>query len=97
MLETLAERGFTVQARAGHFPVGGAAKNPCTNGDTNSLAAFLVGAGNYSYYHCSATWATADRWPAVPDQWLDWLPEYDCKTPQPPHPSRPRAAMSAGC
>ena len=54
------------------------------NGDTNSMAAFLVGAGKYAYYHCSYTnghggtaWGSASAWPSVPDSWLDWLPEYN--------------------
>ena len=43
MLQTAAARGLTVQARAGGLPAG----NACVDGDTNSLAAFLVGMGEY--------------------------------------------------
>lgn len=74
-LQTIAERGFTVQAHAGNSPKG----NQCVDGDINAMAAFLVAAGDYSYYHCSFTngqggsaWGSAKSWPAVPDSWLDW-------------------------
>jgi hypothetical protein len=30
-----------------------ASANTCVNGDTNAMAAFLIGAGEYCYYHCS--------------------------------------------
>lgn len=89
-LQEIASRGFTVQAHAGDLPKaqkwGGEGQgNQCVDGDTNSLAAFLIAAGPYSYYHCSyanqhggsSIWGSASAWPAVPDSWLDWLPEYD--------------------
>jgi hypothetical protein len=74
-LQTIAARGLTVQAHVGNLPAG----NACVDGDTNALAAFLVGAGNYSDYHCSGAggWSSNAAWPAASDAWLDWLPEYD--------------------
>jgi hypothetical protein len=78
-LRLIASRGFTVQAHAGNYPKG----NKCVDGDTNAMAAFLIAAGNYSYYHCStssattAAWQSNPKWPAVSDSWLDWLNEYD--------------------
>jgi hypothetical protein len=85
-LQTVAARGLTVQAHAGNLPTG----NTCVNGDTNSLAAFLIGAGNYSYYHCSVGWGSDAKWPAVPDSWLDWLPEYDMPLGAPIGPAQKR-------
>jgi len=79
LLQTLAARGFAVQAHAGDLPTG---KNYCVDGDTNSMAAFLVGAGEHHYYHCAGqpdAWGSNPLWPAVKDAWLDWLPEYDYK------------------
>jgi len=72
-LQLIASRGLTIQAHAGNLPHG----NKCLHGDTNALAAFLIGAGNYSYYHCSIGWQSNAEWPEVNDTWLDWLPEYD--------------------
>jgi hypothetical protein len=98
-LQTIAGRGFTVQAHAGDLPKsakwGGSGKgNECVNGDTNSMAAFLVGAGDFSYYHCSfanayggTIWSSASKWPAVPDSWLDWLPEYAMPLGKPTGPA----------
>ena len=71
-LQTTVDRGYTIQARAGRFVDCGA--NAL---DTSSLAAFLIGAGNFSYYHCAATWGSDPGWPSVRDAWLDWLPAYD--------------------
>ena len=51
-LQTIVARGLVVEAHAGNYPTG----NTCVDGDTSSLAAFLIGAGNYSYYHCSMGW-----------------------------------------
>lgn len=82
MISTLASRGLTVQAHVGNYPDG----NKCVDGDTNAIAAFLIGAGNYSYYHCSVapyTWGSNPKWPAVPDSWLDWLPEYSMPLGEP--------------
>ena len=98
-LQTISGRGFTVQAHAGDLPKsaewGGSGKgNQCIDGDTNSMAAFLIGAGNFSYYHCScnndyggSTWGSASRWPEVPDSWLDWIPEYDFPLGEPTGPA----------
>lgn len=57
-LQTIASRGLAIEAHVGDLPKsakwGGVGKgNQCIDGDTNSLAAFLIGAGKYSYYHCS--------------------------------------------
>jgi hypothetical protein len=71
MLRSATERGLTVQVHAGDLPHG----NNCTHGDTNALAAFLLGAGDYTYYQCG--WDCDSRWPAVPASCLDWLPEFD--------------------
>jgi len=84
-LQTIASRGLAIEAHVGDLPKsakwGGVGKgNQCIDGDTNSLAAFLIGAGKYSYYHCSydpETWNSDPKWPAVADAWLDWLPIYD--------------------
>lgn len=70
-LQTIANRGLIVEAHAGNLP----SNNTCLHGDTNSLAAFLIAAGEYSYYHCSSkpyTWGSNAKWPAVSDSWLDW-------------------------
>ena len=92
-LQTIAGRGFTAQAHAGLFPAG----NTCVDGDTNAMAAFLLGAGNYSYYHCSIGWQTNAKWPAVKDSWLDWLPEYDMPLGAPlgPATSKPSSSPSS--
>ena len=51
-LQTIAPRGFTVQTHAGNYPTG----NKCLDGDTNSIALFLIGASENSYCHCSIGW-----------------------------------------
>jgi hypothetical protein len=66
--------GILVEAHAGDLPGGTDAH--CAGGVTNSLAAFLIGAGRRAYYGCSPSWTTDPRWPAVPDAWLDPRPEY---------------------
>jgi hypothetical protein len=69
--------GFLVQAHAG-YAVDGSDQH-CAN-ITNSLAAFLVAAGEYSYYHCSLLWQSDPSWPSAghdADEWLVWRPEYD--------------------
>ena len=84
-LQTLASRGLGVQAHAGDLPDGSVnapgGGDACEEGGVNAMAAFLIGAGNYSYYHCAhkAEWASDPLWPAPghPDRWLDWLPTYD--------------------
>jgi hypothetical protein len=73
---TIVEQGLTIvdgfsQAHAGDLPKG----QKCVDGDTNSMAAFLIGAGPYSYYHCSfanahggSIWGSAPHWCAL----FDW-------------------------
>ena len=92
MLLTLAVRGLTVQAHVGYSPT------KCAFADTNSLAAFLVAAGEHSYYHCALAWGSDARWPSVPDSWLDWLPEYDAPLGAPLGlaTKRPSAAAPGG-
>eukprot|EP00041_Stephanoeca_diplocostata_P028511 m.810540 g.810540 ORF g.810540 m.810540 type:complete len:401 (+) comp23388_c0_seq8:283-1485(+) len=82
-LQTAVRNGFLVEAHAGDSPDG--SDNFCADGMTNSLAAFLIGAGDYSYYHCSSgmyrngasKWSSAPTWPEDRDEWLDWSPEFD--------------------
>ncbi|XP_062514276.1 uncharacterized protein LOC134189897 isoform X2 [Corticium candelabrum] len=69
-LQESSKQGKLVQAHAGYHPDG--QDNHCKN-ITNSLAAFLIGAGNYSYYGCSRGWSVS---PSNMD-WLVWHPEYD--------------------
>lgn len=92
-LRTVAARGLAVEARAGLYPSG----NACVDSDTNSLAAFLVSAGDYSYYHCAPGWSSDARWPTVSDAWLDWQPEYDAPLGPPTGPAttRPSAANAS--
>jgi len=62
--------GKLVQAHAGYGSDG--ADDHCSKGITNSLAAFLIGAGERSYYACSRGWKVqADPIDKV------WRPEYD--------------------
>jgi hypothetical protein len=49
----------------------------CAAGITNSLAAFLVAAGEYSYFHCASGWQSEAAWPAAHDAWLAWRDEYN--------------------
>lgn len=79
VLRLAVERGMAVEVHAGDEVDDGsnATEDQCINGDTNAMAAFLIGAGEYSYYHCAAGWSSDPDWPDVPDVWLDWLPEYD--------------------
>ena len=72
-LQAAADADTLVEAHAGDLP--GGSDQGCV-GITNSLAAFLVGAGRKAYYGCSKSWATNPAWPAVPDSWLDPRPEY---------------------
>ena len=89
-LQTLATRGFTVQAHAGHLP----ANNTCVDADTSSLAAFLAGAGDYHFYHCAPGWSSNAEWPAVPDYWLDWRPEYDFPLGAPTGPAHTKPSAT---
>ena len=70
---------MVVEVHAGDLRDG--SDNFCADGMTNSLAAFLIGAGSFHYYHCSGggvtTWSSNPHWPDAPDQWLDWRDEYD--------------------
>lgn len=96
LLQTLAARGFAVEAHAGDLPLG---ENYCVNGDTNSMAAFLIGAGDHHYYHCAgqpSAWGSNPRWPAVKDAWLDWLPEYDYNLGLPKGPAASRPSGTGG-
>eukprot|EP00118_Oscarella_pearsei_P025517 m.308315 g.308315 ORF g.308315 m.308315 type:complete len:351 (+) comp43746_c0_seq1:72-1124(+) len=69
-LQEAVAQGKLVQAHAGYGQDG--SDNRCQN-ITNSLAAFLIGAGEYSYYGCSRGWfVDADHM-----DWLTWHPEYD--------------------
>ena len=91
VLQTVVQRGFTVEAHAGHWPV----NNTCLHGDINAMVAFLVAAGNYSYYHCSAAptvWSSDPAWPNAPDSWLDWRPEYDLPLGAPLGPAEQSAS-----
>jgi hypothetical protein len=106
MLITAASRGFTAEVHAGDLPDGpDMSENTCVNGDTNAMAAFLIGAGNYSYYHCSGAtiaaggatkWSSSKTWPAVRDYWLDWLPEYTFALGQPLGPATKTPSVAPG-
>lgn len=81
LLQTVAERGIIAEVHAGNqfkVPAGSPPSNySCADGGTNDLVAFLVAAGNYSYYHCTDNgFSTPTAWPAVPDEWLDSPPEH---------------------
>ena len=66
----VSKAGYLVQAHAGYAANG--EDNHCEHIE-NSLAAFLIGAGNYSYYGCSTGWfVDKDHM-----DWLTWHPEYD--------------------
>ena len=73
-LQALAARGLRVEAHAGYSADGSDAF--CAAPPVNSLAAFLIGAGEGAYYACAPGWTTDPRWPAVADPWLDPLPLY---------------------
>jgi hypothetical protein len=85
-VQKLAVLGITVEAHAGDL-ADGTEPGPfstCANGGTNSMAAFLIAAGDFMYYHCSGTaegaatkWSVNPNWPTGFDYWLDWRPEYD--------------------
>lgn len=65
MMQVVKE-GYMVQAHAGY------SGEHCKDIE-NSLAAFLIAAGQYSYYGCSRTWYVD----AEARDWLTWHPEYD--------------------
>ena len=79
LLQTVAERGIIAEVHAGN-QFKDSSEYSCRNGGTNDLAAFLIGAGNFSYYHCTDNgFSTPTEWPAVPGEWLDTPPEYGFK------------------
>lgn len=73
-LRAAADAGTLVEAHAGDLP--GGSDQGCVS-ITNSLAAFLIGAGRRAYYACSKSWTTNPAWPDAPDAWLDPRSEYD--------------------
>ncbi len=77
LLQTIAERGIIAEVHAGNEYSQSRNNYSCASGGINDLAAFLIAAGNYSYYHCTDNgFSTPAAWPAAPDEWLDALPEY---------------------
>eukprot|EP00591_Stephanopyxis_turris_P012579 CAMPEP_0195509626 /NCGR_PEP_ID=MMETSP0794_2-20130614/2511_1 /TAXON_ID=515487 /ORGANISM="Stephanopyxis turris, Strain CCMP 815" /LENGTH=335 /DNA_ID=CAMNT_0040636897 /DNA_START=237 /DNA_END=1244 /DNA_ORIENTATION=- len=78
-LRRAASSGLVVQVHAGYIVDDGSNDtfNGCGSGDTNAMAAFLIGMGNYTYYHCAKGWTSDRRWPVQDDVWLDWREEYD--------------------
>ena len=82
-LQTLAAAGYIVYAHAGNAANG--ADNHCAD-VTNSLAAFLIGAGENSLYACSKDWVIDPLWPAPnhPSDWMTWHPQYS-RPLGPPH------------
>jgi hypothetical protein len=65
------DKGRLVEVHAGYHQDG--TDNFCKDVN-NSLAAFLIGAGPYSYYGCSRGWGFSDH---QPSDWLVWHPQYD--------------------
>jgi hypothetical protein len=70
LLEAVAH-GKITEAHAG-YGEDGSADDHCSKGITNSLAAFLIGAGPRCYYACSRGWKVQED--PVADA---WRPEYD--------------------
>ena len=67
VLQGYARKGIVVQAHAGSD------KEPgiyCRDNITDVLAAFLIGAGEYSYFGCAVGWY-------IEPDWIVWHPEYD--------------------
>jgi hypothetical protein len=92
LLQTIAGRGIIAEVHAGnqfHASSDPARQNySCANGGVNDLAAFLIAAGNYSYYHCTDNgFSTPAAWPTVRDEWLDQAPEYSYKLGAPLGPA----------
>ncbi len=73
MLMNASAAAQRVQAHAGYAPNG--QDNYCQD-VTNSLSAFLIGAGENCYYACSRGWAVNPLWPAASDDWLTIHPQY---------------------
>lgn len=67
LLQKYAQKGIIVQAHAGYGADG--EDNHCED-ITNSLAAFLIGAGKYSYFGCARGWY-------IEPDWIKWHDEYD--------------------
>ena len=72
-LRAAAAAGLIVQAHA--------YSAACAQPETlqSLLAAFLIGAGNGSYFACSHGWAVDPRWPApgASEDWMQWPVDYD--------------------
>jgi hypothetical protein len=88
-LQAAAAAGKLVQAHAG-YGEDGSADDHCSKGVTNSLSAFLIGAGEHSYYGCSRGWKVqADPVEAA------WRPEYERPLGTPTGPGRkdPRSGV----
>lgn len=87
VLQEADAEGVLVEAHAGDLE--GGSDQYCAN-VTNSLAAFLIGAGERAYYACATAWTTNPSWPAVPDQWLDSRSEYARPLGKPTGPATKR-------
>lgn len=83
-LATMSATGAIVEAHAGYFP--GGTDKYCEE-ITNSLSAFLIGAGEGAYYHCSRGWISNSSFPAVEDEWLTWREEYSRPLGEPHGPA----------
>ena len=70
-LQQCAANGKITEAHAG-YGEDGSADDHCSNGIENSLAAFLIGAGERSYYTCSRGWKIQED----PVE-ASWHPEYE--------------------
>ena len=90
-LQALVAAGFIVQAHAGYTADG--ADNHCAS-VVNSLAAFLIGAGEGSYFACSRDWQIDPEWPAPghASDWMTWHPEYSRPLGTPTGPGQRSAA-----
>jgi hypothetical protein len=69
-LAALADSGLIVQAHS---------YSGCSDAKafTSALAAFLMGAGEKSFFACADGWEVNPLWPAVQTDWLTWHDEYD--------------------
>lgn len=74
-LQSLAAAGYIVQTHAGYAVNGD--DNHCAS-VLNVLAAFLIGAGEGSFFACSRDWQVDPLWPAEghASDWMTWHPEY---------------------
>eukprot|EP00054_Salpingoeca_dolichothecata_P004472 m.30741 g.30741 ORF g.30741 m.30741 type:complete len:413 (-) comp14625_c0_seq2:23-1261(-) len=73
-LQAIAAQNISVHVHAGY---GGG----CANMNTTTLPAFLIGAGEYSYFGCSKAWT-------FPTGWQVWYPEYDLPLGSPHGPAQ---------